>query len=644
MKNYFLSALLILSILLQSCLNEDDAESNNDDTGIESAVISSDFSYETTQEVTVQLTVPDFLKNAVVSICTYQTGKDSAEFARATFNDSGYLESTYTMPSYIDSLVVVSNYLGLTKNVYLPIVGSTASYDYTSLYETSTTSSSYTTSAALKSASADGFSYLADSWTTGSEGGVPSNLMDENDGLSSDFLDDVNASLPEQEKLYESHPEYLEAGKATNIELIEDADVWITFVTEGAGWKNALGFYTYEVGNEPQTEDDIENLTIIFPNASQSGSGGGLVSGNKVHLGTFSAGTGIGWFLACYAWNGTDVSTGNPIRYSDAEFNEESDADLQQHMVMLYDDERELFLLGFEDVKRSANSCDHDFNDAVFYATANPITAVSTDNVNELDTSADKDGDGVDDESDDYPDDSDKAFDNYSPSVASNGVLAFEDLWPSTGDYDFNDCVFSYNFNLIANADNEITTIDAWFVLTNDGAGYDNGFGFIIDDIAPSAIASIEGQELTANYVATSSNGTESDVDETVIFVADQVSAFLNDTISITITLSEPLSTSELGSVPFNPFLIIDGERAREVHLPDRAPSSKGTSYLGTLDDTSNASEDRYFKTSNNLPWGLNIYESFEPSAEGVSIDEMYSRFISWATSGGTEDEDWYKN
>ncbi len=49
MKNYFLSALLRLSMLLQSCFDEDDAENNNDNTGIESAEVSSVFSYVSPQ-------------------------------------------------------------------------------------------------------------------------------------------------------------------------------------------------------------------------------------------------------------------------------------------------------------------------------------------------------------------------------------------------------------------------------------------------------------------------------------------------------------------------------------------------------------------------------------------------------------------
>ena len=59
----------------------------------------------------------------------------------------------------------------------------------------------------------------------------------------------------------------------------------------------------------------------------------------------------------------------------------------------------------------------------------------------------DTDEDGVSDLFDDYPNDPEKAFDNYSPAEGQFGTLAFEDLWPAKGDYDFNDIVIDYQYN-----------------------------------------------------------------------------------------------------------------------------------------------------------------------------------------------------
>ena len=78
--------------------------------------------------------------------------------------------------------------------------------------------------------------------------------------------------------------------------------------------------------------------------------------------------------------------------------------------------------------------CYDDFNDAVFYATVNPVDAVKTDKMNPIDAANDADGDGINDEIDDFPYDPDKSFNNFYPSAKENGTLVFEDLWPSKGD------------------------------------------------------------------------------------------------------------------------------------------------------------------------------------------------------------------
>ena len=55
----------------------------------------------------------------------------------------------------------------------------------------------------------------------------------------------------------------------------------------------------------------------------------------------------------------------------------------------------------------------------------------------------DTDNDGIIDFYDEYPDDPDKAYDTYTPSIYGWGTYAFEDLWPNQGDYDFNDLVIN---------------------------------------------------------------------------------------------------------------------------------------------------------------------------------------------------------
>ncbi len=636
MKKMNLTLFAILAILLfQRCNNVDEPQIDPSQMTIENVVVPGIFDYSTTKEIEVALTVPAYLSNAVVSIEAI-SGNENLKISKGTFDEAGYFNSEVVVPTFVDTLIIKSEYVGLIDAVAIPVTGSRATFDYRSMYSGSEKSTEIQTDS-LKSASANGFSYMG----IYNSSGVPNYLI-ASDVIEQNLLDDINASLPEQKKVPDVHPEYIAGNTETNIVLVKKADVWVTFVHEGAGYRNSLGYYTYKVGNEPKTRAEIEALTVVYPNLSFSGSGGGLKSGNKVYLGQFEANTVISWFLVADGWNGRVVTDGLGLFYSQTELNPEKTTALKNHMVLLWDKARNILLMGFEDINRERSGCDNDFNDAVYYATANPVDAIKKTDVKEIEAANDADGDGINDELDDFPIDPNKAFNNFYPSAENNGTLVFEDLWPNKGDYDFNDLVVGYNFNLIANGTNKISTIEATFEIEQIGAAYKNGFAFVMP-IASSAIESIEGQQMNVGYAKLNSNGTEAGVEETVVFVTENATEFKGKTIKIVIALQEAVDKSALGIVPFNPFIVVDGSRDREVHLPDMAPTSKGKGMLGQKDDYSSIEFGRYFKTERNLPWALNFYTEFKTPDEKVSIDKTYPKFITWANSGGTVDLDWYK-
>lgn len=212
--------------------------------------------------------------------------------------------------------------------------------------------------------------------------GKPDYLVSPSDVVDATTMTMIDNSLPESFPVPDYNPHYIAAGYDTDIIIKEDADIWVTFVTEGAGYRNVLGFYTYDLSNPPTTAPNDQSITIIFPNASAQGSGGSLNAGDKVHLGRFSAGTGIGWVLLANAWNPSSQNVGYGLwrLFSNPNFNPESQVSLKHHNVLLQDPENERVILGFEDILRDQASCDNDFNDAIFYVTANPYTAIQTEN------------------------------------------------------------------------------------------------------------------------------------------------------------------------------------------------------------------------------------------------------------------------
>ncbi|HMA63023.1 MAG TPA: LruC domain-containing protein, partial [bacterium] len=488
--------------------------------------------------------------------------------------------------------------------------------------------------------------------------GRPDYLTDPDD-ISQNLLDFVENSLPEYNSVVENNPEYLADGSETNIVLQEDAEVWVTFIHEGAGYKNALGYYTYSTGSPPTTSGAINSLNIIYPNASLVGGGGEMQPGDKVYLGNFSAGTTIAWFLVADGWDGSDalVNDGRSIFYSDPDLNPDQS---QQSVLLNYSEEGKI-LLGFEDIL--SGSGDEDYNDALFYNTVNPASAVETDNIYEPPPVTDSDNDGVNDPDDDYPQDPDKAFTSHFPGQEEYGTIAFEDQWPKKGDYDFNDLVMGYNFTHIIknikNGDNQVMQIDGQLVIRAIGAAFENGFGLEFENIAPNKITSVSGIQLTENYIQTEANGTEANQSNAVVLLFDSTYPFFNgynqyintypngttvvpDTLNFTIELSG-VSVNDFPLPPYDPFLIIDGDRSREIHLADHDPTDLAAQNLfGSEDDISDPQQDRYYIDINNMPWALHFTESFDYPIEKSRIKDAYLHFDDWAGSGGTVFSDWY--
>lgn len=274
----------------------------------------------------------------------------------------------------------------------------------------------------------------------------------------------------------------------------------------------------------------------------------------------------------------------------------------------------------------------------------------------------DTDGDGIANSLDQYPSDPTRAFDNYYPSQTAYGTLVFEDLWPAMGDYDLNDLVLDYRVQNVTNALNNVVDIKINYYVRAAGAGYSNGFGFQLDGVLPGQIASVTGYSLKNSYISLAGSGVENGQQQAVIIVFDDFNnvihrngsgTFFNtlpgepkgtaDTVKINIHMASPLAQSIVGTAPFNPFLIKNKDRSIEIHLADKPPTSlANTALFGTSADNSSITAGRYYKTSNNLPWGLNLPVAFDYVTETTPINVGYLFFVNWAQSGGVNYPDWY--
>jgi len=658
MKSTLLLFSFILLVGFWSCTDTSTIGSEIDPTLkiTKDLVIPNSFSFLTSKEVSVGILIKNsssVLTGVPVLIYFDYPGSSVSPILNArlagtyTSGSDGRIDIRITVPGSQDSLYLKTSYIGIESEAGFSIIGNSASYKYG---EGNTIKS-----APLNQQSKAAFTYsFLGSYTTQ---GTPNYLEPIRDKITQGLLDSINASLPEFKRLPDSHPQYLTAGNESNLVFKEQCDVWVTFVSEGASYLNSLGYYTYDALNPPKSQSDIKKYTMIFPNASLGGSGGAMKSGDKVKLGRFEAGKAIGWFLVANGWNSNSVSAA-PTYFSDPVLNPESKLEKRQHTVLLYNNLRKLLLLSFEDQSRNtASSSDEDFNDAIFYVTANPVEAIDVTKVPSIDTPTDDDKDGVSNNFDEFPKDPKRAYTNYYPAKDQFNSLLVEDLWPSLGDFDFNDMVIDCQYKQVTDAKSSVVELFIKLKVRAIGASYKNGFG-IQFPVAASAVSSVI---LTDQSGTAKSIGVESGQDKAVVIAFENAFQLLPSTggagvnvipgngwsepkeIELHVLFATPQLAENLGTAPYNPFVFVNSDRMKEIHLANATPTGKASAtFFGLSDDTSDPATSRYYKSKNNLIWMMEVPSSFAYAVEKKDILKAYLKFGAWAESGGSLFKDWY--
>lgn len=616
------------------------------------------FIYSTTRSVELNVQLLSNLNEPLkrIPVSFYNAG-DSTELNVMLTNDEGRINSKIELPSYITQVTVKPHSVGLAQDLKVRInqnklsiviggkdgligdVVRTKSVTSQNVRSTLTSGSSRTLNT--------NFIYLGGY----NPAGKPNYLTPQKGAVSADLLGFLNYSLPEGKDIVSHHLVYLSPAANRDMDVVKTSEIFITYVSEGAIFKDPIGYYTYPTGHKPNTINDISEIKYLFPNASGVGSGGDLVSGDRISLGNILAGTSIGFVLFSDGWDEYSqiITKKNDYFFSDESLNPESDHGKKQHSVLLNYEKEDLVVIGFEDVNRESGKSDDDFNDVVLYLSSANKNAISKTNIVKLVAPIDSDGDGVSDDNDAYPGDSKKAYNVYYPSQNGWGTLAFEDNWPKTGDYDMNDLVVSYRYAYAVNANNQITEMKADYKINESLAYFKNGFGVELP-ISPSVIDDVRGYINSGKYIKYNQNGTEAGQAKAVIIPFDNQKLIYeskvnyNEPVRVIIEFLSPQPISLLSAAPYNPFLISDSNRSYEVHLPGHFPTNLADKNIfGSFQDLTNPAFGQYYIGTKNRVWALNFAEPFNFPSEGQAIDDKFPRFNEWLMSSGTADLDWYK-
>ena len=401
----------------------------------------------------------------------------------------------------------------------------------------------------------------------------------------------------------------------------------VVFVNRDAEWDNTFGYYYYKTDEAGKVDVKTIKKYIVFPNVelfSQAIWENILHSGDKVRLkfydqngnssDEFPVGYTVGWFIYAQGFqfnqiSGGDHSNDNMINTSKliaSNLNGSSVSD--QRFITIKDQKSGNVIIGVEDGGNKS------YCDLLFYVNATPESSI------------------------DNPDrpvipDPDTPPVQEDKTQSNKGTLAFEDIWPSGGDYDMNDVIVEYNRTIYYNTDNVVTKIEDIFRPTHDGADYTNAFAYQID-------AAQFGQVTLSSDESTVESATSS------------IIVYTNNKTSIgkeyTIIREFPNGGFDKKEVKdYNPYIIVNyasgNTKRTEVHLPKfKATSYADPSQIGTEDDA------YYIDRKGTYPFAIDLFDvtGFHAVTETYRIDseKEYPEFKMWTESKGTTNTDWYNH
>lgn len=540
----------------------------------------------------------------------------------ASTDKSGKFSGTIPMPSSVTEVWLYTDYLGAVSPVKLSVSAngdiSFNQKEYIASLKTET-----------RAVTSNGYTY-PDGWmlmpgVTWDVRGFASNIEGEISMPPAATLYSIKDTYSKVNghKIKEIHPEWLNNNTTSEIKITKATELSLVFINSGASFNNAVGYFTYPTGTEPD-ETTIQKV-MAFPNASpitKASGEGALLCGHEVKLkywnaaeqqfeDKFPAGVTVGWCLQANSFKNGNIAKGQGIRYSYSEMN----SDKKQRVVALRDsDSDQIVAIGFED------NTDCDYCDAVFYLKIKESGAISPEGP-EL-PSVNPPG-------------------KEENKTTYKGTLAFEDQWPSLGDYDMNDVVIEYQSTVYKNVltNTVYKTVDE-FSAVHNGATYTCGFGYQLHKLSPDRVGKITVEGPAGWRVE------EGQAYSTVVLFDDHKSV-MKQKFTVTTELADV--DLKLVNPPYNPFIFVN-DRSKEVHLVNYPPTNKADMNLfNTKNDVSNVSAGIYYiapyeGSVNLMPYCINLpVHNFKEPGENVKIYDAYPGFADWVKSGRPEKADWYK-
>ena len=231
---------------------------------------------------------------------------------------------------------------------------------------------------------------------------------------------------------------------------------------------------------------------------------------------------------------------------------------------------------------------------------------------------------------------------------STTGVYAFEDKWPSKGDYDLNDAVVNAKHEREFDSNGKIIKETFYLTTYQNYVELTSGLGLTLNtQVNPKSIAMKKIEP--GSTVAEEASFVK---DRAVYYLTDDIKAEIGTTYILELTYNTALdSSSKMASI--QPFIYrSEGTQNWEVHIPMEAPTTQmNTSYFGKDDDCSDQIHGLFFVRQGNYPFAfylknadINAFKEtiLKRENESIPIDQFFPGFLDWSISGGTYSADWY--
>ena len=234
---------------------------------------------------------------------------------------------------------------------------------------------------------------------------------------------------------------------------------------------------------------------------------------------------------------------------------------------------------------------------------------------------------------------------NSFPANNTYYTVAYEDMYPKQGDYDFNDLVVAYQVQFGLNANNQVVKITGNAYLMAKGAAFSHDWHLRIglpDGVksavtCSTALSSAPSNPFPCNGVNPIASTGTADVtvftDTGKIFPSqftDYRKVFTNTLFgaaylkgprsTFSITLSQPVDLANIAAAPFDPYLYVRDTK-QTIQLLQVNPA---------------------VKDAHGYPYGLLMPSGWNWPYEKTDVRKTYAQFANFAATQGASSVNWY--